>query len=440
MQQEISALTEQLAPAGADEIGHCIQGLMSGGLRISETITAANPVEEYRLSLRNVPVYGLRRAYVKLKRVEYENINRAFIPLPAEFAALASAECRLIREDRIRKQETLRAIEDSISRTLPSSHGLMDLRVSQRERASELAEKGFVRAAEGVDHLEFAHLPKSRELPAGSHQLRAIDEVWSPIAVRVNCSRIQTKLNVQPPPVSPERADELARMLALPDTSQVTAGTDGVSRQGKQLRISGGDELSAYHIAKRFGVSRNVIVGLAFRTAVCSRAGRKTCAPAQRMLIVSQHRRPVSVLCGGSNGSLLSKPPIQSLSPTGYFMTVHQTQFDRQAHHYAAVKARLTGEPKRVMIRVDMRHAAPIKPVRLKASTRDQQNEFIKHRCQQLRVCCKTITAERLSPRVKTIRDQILMEVKERWPNAHAIRLGELLTGRRTPFAISWRR
>ncbi len=104
-------------------------------------------------------------------------------------------------------------------------------------------------------------------------------------------------------------------------------------------------------------------------------------------------------------------------------MTVHQTQFDRQAHHYAAVKARLTGEPKRVMIRVDMRHAAPIKPVRLKASTRDQQNEFIKHRCQQLRVCCKTITAERLSPRVKTIRDQILMEVKERWPNAHAIAL-----------------
>ncbi|WP_234826688.1 hypothetical protein [Sinorhizobium meliloti] len=71
-----------------------------------------------------------------------------------------------------------------------------------------------------------------------------------------------------------------------------------------------------------------------------------------------------------------------------------------------------------------MRHAAAIKPVRLKASARDQQNEFIKHRCQQLRVCCKTITAERLSPRVKTIRDQILMEVKARWPNAHARRLG----------------
>jgi hypothetical protein len=223
LQQEISALTEQLAPAGADEIGQCIEGLMSGGMRISETITAANPVEEYRLSLRNVPVHGLRRAYVKLKRGEYENINKAFIPLPAELAAMANAECRLIREDRIRKQETLRAIEDSVSRTLPSSHGLMDLRVTQRERAVALAEKGFVRVAEGVDHLEFAQLAKSRELPAGTVHLWAIDEVWSPIAVRVNRSRIQTKLNVQPPQVSPERADELARMLALPDASQVTA-------------------------------------------------------------------------------------------------------------------------------------------------------------------------------------------------------------------------
>ncbi len=223
LQQEISALTEQLAPASADDIGQCIEGLMSGGMRISETITAANPVEEYRLSLRKVPVYGLRRVYVKLKRGEYENINLAFIPLPAELAAMANAECRTIREDRIRKQETLRAIEDSVSRTLPSAHALMDLRVQQRERASELAAQGFCLVAQGVDHLEFAHLAKSRELPAGSLHLWAIDEVWSPIAVRVNRSRIQTRLNVKAEPISPERADELARMLALPDASDISA-------------------------------------------------------------------------------------------------------------------------------------------------------------------------------------------------------------------------
>ncbi len=66
---------------------------------------------------------------------------------------MANAECRIIREDRIRKQETLRAIEDSVSRTLPSADGLMDLRVEQRERANELAAQGFFLVAQGVDHL-----------------------------------------------------------------------------------------------------------------------------------------------------------------------------------------------------------------------------------------------------------------------------------------------
>ena len=223
LQQEISVLTEQLAPANPDDIAQCIEGLMSGGMRISESITAENPVEEYRLTLRNVPVYGLRRAYVKLKRGEYENINKAFIPLPAELSAMANAECRLVREDRIRKQETLRAVQDSVSRTLPNTHGLLDLRVTQRKRADELAAQGFSLVAQGVDHLEFAQLAKSRELPARSVHLWAIDEVWSPIAVRVNRNRIHTKLNVQPEPISPERADELARMLALPDASEVTS-------------------------------------------------------------------------------------------------------------------------------------------------------------------------------------------------------------------------
>ncbi|PDT55057.1 MULTISPECIES: hypothetical protein [Sinorhizobium] len=223
LQQEISALTEKLGPASADEIGQCIEGLMSGGMRVSESITAANPIEEYRLSLRNVPVFGLRRAYVKLKRGEYENINLAFIPLPAELAAMANAECRILREDRIRKQETLRAIEDSVSRTLPSVHGLMDLRVKHRERANELAAKGFYLVAQGVDHQEFATLARSRELPAGSILLWAIDEVWSPIAVRVNRSAMHTRLKVQQTAISPERADEIARMLALPDAKEVSA-------------------------------------------------------------------------------------------------------------------------------------------------------------------------------------------------------------------------
>jgi hypothetical protein len=46
--------------------------------------------------------------------------------------------------------------------------------------------------------------------------LWAIDEVWSPIAVRV--MKVQ-----EAAAISPERADELARMLALPDAREVSA-------------------------------------------------------------------------------------------------------------------------------------------------------------------------------------------------------------------------
>ncbi|MCZ4089295.1 hypothetical protein [Sinorhizobium psoraleae] len=76
-------------------------------MRISETITAANPVER-------VPPFSPQRAVhseaapgpVKLKRGECENINRGRYPYRRASAAMANAECRLIREDHIRKRET----------------------------------------------------------------------------------------------------------------------------------------------------------------------------------------------------------------------------------------------------------------------------------------------------------------------------------------------
>lgn len=89
-------------------------------------------------------------------------------------------------------------------------------------------------------------------------------------------------------------------------------------------------------------------------TAVYSRGvvmlGRR---PAHWAANAASLSTPAARTCSarGNNGPLLPKPPIKSRSPTGYFIIVHQTQFDRQAHHYTVVKARLTGELKRVMIR-----------------------------------------------------------------------------------------
>ncbi|MCZ4089349.1 hypothetical protein O3W52_04520 [Ensifer psoraleae] len=136
---------------------------------------------------------------------------------------MANAECRLIREDRIRKQETLLALQENANNAVPRSHGFRDLRVVHQERARELSAKGFVKVADGVDHLEFAQLARSRELPPGTIHLWAIDEVWSPIAVRVNRKAINERLSGKEATITPERADELARMLALPDAEDISA-------------------------------------------------------------------------------------------------------------------------------------------------------------------------------------------------------------------------
>ncbi|MGH0280453.1 hypothetical protein [Sinorhizobium meliloti] len=222
---EISAITDQLAPVTSDEIGQCIDELMSGGMRLSETITAPNPIAEYRFSLRNVPVYGLRHVFLKLKRGEYENINLAFIPLPNEMAAMANEECRLLREDRIRKQETLNALAE---RRRPVQVSVLhDLCSAQRERSAELASQGYVLVADGgVTHDAFSSLAKSRAIPAGSLHLWALDEVWAPAAVagQVDTRMVDERTKavaVARETTSPERAAALEKMLALPEARNV---------------------------------------------------------------------------------------------------------------------------------------------------------------------------------------------------------------------------
>ncbi|MDW9726322.1 hypothetical protein GOB91_29175 [Sinorhizobium meliloti] len=113
-------------------------------------------------------------------------------------------------------------------------------------------------------------------------------------------------------------------------------------------------------------------------------------------------------------------------------MSIHVTTSFEAAlnRHYAAVATRLRGQPKRVMLRVAAPPPPPAETSRFKQTTRDEQNEFIKIRCQQLRVQYKDITAERLTHRAAALRNQILLEVKDRWPHANARRLGDLFNRR----------
>lgn len=181
LQREISAITEKLSPCGGDEVGRCIASLMDAGMMIPASIQADDPVDEYRIAMKAVPLHGLRTVFVKLKRGEYDMDNRAFLPLPADMAAMAQAECRMLRDDRARANERLRTLEDN--RSFPPrspAPALKDLRITQRQRAEELARSGYVFVLSCTSHDAFANLAKKRQLPIGAIHLWAIDEVWAP--------------------------------------------------------------------------------------------------------------------------------------------------------------------------------------------------------------------------------------------------------------------
>lgn len=182
LQGQITALTEKLSPCGVDEVGKCIASLMDAGLMIPASIQSEDPIEEYRVALKGVPLHGLRTAFVRLKRGEYDLQNRAYLPIPSEMAAMANAEARSLREDRMRASELARAARENaaLGGLGMSRYGLKDLRITQEERTRELASQGFVFYAECQSHDEFANGCKRRRWPAGAMHLWAIGQVWAP--------------------------------------------------------------------------------------------------------------------------------------------------------------------------------------------------------------------------------------------------------------------
>lgn len=193
LQGEITALTEKLSPCGIDEVGKCIASLMDAGMMIPASIQAEDPIEEYRVALKGVPIHGLRTVFVKLKRGEYEIQNRAFLPIPGEMAAMANLECRSLREERVRASELAKAARANAALGGPrmSRYGLKDLRITQEERAREFAAQGFVFVAECQSHDEFANGCKKRRWPLGATHLWAINQVWAPGVAKKSVSEVQ---------------------------------------------------------------------------------------------------------------------------------------------------------------------------------------------------------------------------------------------------------
>lgn len=133
LDREITALTEQLSPAGPDDIAKAIASLMDGGMLFPQSIKAADPIEEYRIVLKGVPICGLRAAFIKLKRGEYADLKPDFIPLPAALA-------RLAREEAAGKADLRRMASERRRGLLDSSQVLAERAVASEEKRRSAAE------------------------------------------------------------------------------------------------------------------------------------------------------------------------------------------------------------------------------------------------------------------------------------------------------------
>ncbi|MCA1407307.1 hypothetical protein I6F26_14225 [Ensifer sp. IC3342] len=111
MNEEIGRLADRLKPAPPERVAECLDALKRGGMAAPVSIAPADFLREYVLALSNVPACGLMAAIVKLKRGEYATVKPAFMPVPAELAALARKEALGVQEDMARARATLETLQ-----------------------------------------------------------------------------------------------------------------------------------------------------------------------------------------------------------------------------------------------------------------------------------------------------------------------------------------
>jgi len=177
---EITALTEKLSPAGADEVAKCINALLDRGFMVPSSVSDEFTLDLYRDALSATPIEGLRKAFVKLKQGDYpEYVD--FLPKPAALASLANAEAKHLRADRARMSERARLVRENAALGIKTGkHKLLkNVAEDARMRAEELSLSGW-------NLLEYCasqeawvgRVKKGR--PVGAIFLWAIGEIWAP--------------------------------------------------------------------------------------------------------------------------------------------------------------------------------------------------------------------------------------------------------------------
>lgn len=179
---EITALTEKLSPAGADEVAKCINALLDRGFMVPSSVSDEFTLDLYRDALLAAPIEGLRQAFVKLKRGDYpEYVD--FLPKPAALASLANAEAKTLRADRARMSERMRtARENAALGVKAGKHKLLkNVAEDARIRAEELSLLGWCLVDNCPSQESWVGRVK-KGLPTGAIYLWAIGEIWAPPA------------------------------------------------------------------------------------------------------------------------------------------------------------------------------------------------------------------------------------------------------------------
>lgn len=112
LQQEITVLTEKLAPVTDDHVSRSIRSLLAAGLSLPSGMTVEAAPEIYAFALAGVPAFGVQKATAGVIRGEYD-INKGFVPKPPEFAAISRLETKAIRDDLVRLREKEATLQEA---------------------------------------------------------------------------------------------------------------------------------------------------------------------------------------------------------------------------------------------------------------------------------------------------------------------------------------
>lgn len=183
MAVQITEVENELRNPTHDEILAGLKWLMDAGMAYSVSLKSGEEETAYLSILKAVPTCGLRKALTKLRHGLYENINHAFIPLPAELAAMSRAEAKAERDHLTRLNETRRTLEDNA------------------KPAPEVSDEAKARIKAMLSSFRAAH-QEAKLMARGGHI-----------------------------PMTPEKAAMLAKIMDMPDAKNVTAEQQAYRRK-----------------------------------------------------------------------------------------------------------------------------------------------------------------------------------------------------------------